>query len=203
MSLAEFISYVFTPLATIIAVWVAYLAVSKGSEPQLLAYYQPNPGIPTLIDFVIENLGGGSAFEVQPSKPIPIKCFGIDEPEKNPRFIPVSAIPSIAPRQRFVFDGGQYAGLDSQLNDGLELTLNYKYRNAIGFSRKGSEDFVLSVKHLGAMPTRTSADQAIVDALKGPNKTTIQEIRNELRLISRHLASRAKRSEEGPDKAGH
>tara|TARA_R110001592_G_scaffold320236_1_gene598157 strand:+ start:570 stop:731 length:162 start_codon:yes stop_codon:yes gene_type:complete len=30
------------------------------------------------------------------------------------------------------------------------------------------------------MTTRTSAEQAIVDALKGPNKTTLQKIQGEL-----------------------
>jgi hypothetical protein len=37
------------------------------------------------------------------------------------------------------------------------------------------------------MPTRTSASQAIVDALKGQNTTTVQEIRNELRSINKQL----------------
>ncbi|GAB2668336.1 hypothetical protein [Arenimonas aestuarii] len=192
MSLAEFIAYVFTPLTTALAVWVAYLAVSKGTEPQLLAFYQPNPDVPSLIDLVIENAGGGSAYSVALSVPVPVNCFGIEKPDKDAGSIPVSGFPSVAPSQRFVFNGGQYAGLDSQLKDGLTVTFSYKYRNAIGFERNGREKFVLSVKHLQSMPTRTSADQAIVDALKGPNNTTVQEIRNELRVIAGHLASIAK-----------
>jgi hypothetical protein len=45
------------------------------------------------------------------------------------------------------------------------------------------------------MPTRTSANQAIVDALKGPNTTTLQEIRNELRGINKQLQGAAKQRE--------
>ena len=37
------------------------------------------------------------------------------------------------------------------------------------------------------MPTRTSAEQAIVEALKGPNKTTVQKICIELEDISESL----------------
>tara|TARA_R110002020_G_scaffold154546_2_gene334464 strand:+ start:10896 stop:11540 length:645 start_codon:yes stop_codon:yes gene_type:complete len=189
MSLAEFVSYIFTPLTTALAVWIAYLAVSKGSEPQLLAYYQPNPDVPSLIDFVIENIGGGSAYSVVPSVPIPVNCFGIEKPDKDSGSIPVSGFPSVAPGQRLLFNGGQYAGLDAKLSDGLPVTLSYRYRNPLGFQRKGKEMFVLGVRHLRSMPTRTSANQAIVDALKGPNRSTIQDIRNELRAISGHLAA--------------
>src|SRR3546814_5716542 len=58
----------------------------------------------------------------------------------------------------------------------------------VGCIRRYNESFVLGIEHMKGMPTRTSANQAIVDALKGPNNTTIQEIRNELRAINRNLA---------------
>src|SRR3546814_6080526 len=63
--LAQIIAYVVSPLATLLAVWVAYLAVHRGSQPQLLVHYQPNPDVPSLIDLVIENIGGGSALDVR------------------------------------------------------------------------------------------------------------------------------------------
>ena len=50
------------------------------------------------------------------------------------------------------------------------------------------ETIVLSIDHLAYMPTKTSANQAIVDALKSSNKTTVHEIRDELKAINRHLA---------------
>lgn len=50
--------------------------------------------------------------------------------------------------------------------------------------------FVLGIDHLKGMPSRTSANQAIVDALKGPNKTTLQEIRDELRQLNQILRTK-------------
>jgi hypothetical protein len=192
MELSEFIAYVFTPLATLLAVWVAYLAVSKGSEPQLLIYYQPNPDVPSLIDLVVENVGGASAYEVRLSKPIPVNSFGIEKPDHDLGSIPVSGFPAVSAKQRYTFAGGQYAGLDSQLGAGLSVDLSYKYRNALNFRRTARESFILSVRHLQGMPSRTSASQAIVDALKGPNRTTLQDIRDQLRAISGHLATLSK-----------
>src|SRR3546814_1424703 len=70
--LSQFSAYVVSPLTTLLAVWVAYLSVHRGSQPQLLVYYQPNPDVPSLIDLVIENIGGGSALDVKFSEPLPI-----------------------------------------------------------------------------------------------------------------------------------
>src|SRR3546814_5419923 len=70
--LAQITAYIVSPLATLLAVWVAYLALSRNSQPQLLAYYQPNPDVPSVIDLVVENIGGGSAIEVRFSEPLPI-----------------------------------------------------------------------------------------------------------------------------------
>jgi hypothetical protein len=185
--LAQLIAYIVSPLATLLAVWVAYLAVLRGSQPQLLVYYQPNPDVPSLIDLVVENIGGGSATNVSFSEPLPINCFGIEKPDGEARFIPKSGFPSVSAGQRYTFNGGQYAGLNDKLGNGVKLKISYQYRNPVGFIRNASDSLVLVVNHLGGMPTRTSADQAIVDALKGPNRTTIQEIRDELRSINKQL----------------
>lgn len=56
--------YVVNPLVTLLAVSVAYLALVKQSRPQILVEYRPNPGIQTLIDLVVENIGGGMARNV-------------------------------------------------------------------------------------------------------------------------------------------
>src|SRR3546814_16354632 len=84
--LAQIIAYVVSPLATLLAVWVAYLAVHRGSQPQLLVYYQPNPDVPSLIDLVIENIGGGSALDETFSEPLPIDWWGIEKPEGSGYF---------------------------------------------------------------------------------------------------------------------
>lgn len=185
--LAQIIAYVVSPLATLLAVWVAYLALLRRSQPQILVYYGPHPDIQTLISLVIENVGGATAIGVTFSHPIPVACFGIEKPHGDPAFISSAGFPAISAGQKYVYDGGQYAGLASQIGTDLPVTVTYKYRNPFGFTRTRSESVVLSLAHMKHMPTRTSAQQAIVDALKGPNKTTLQELRNELSSISKSL----------------
>lgn len=185
--LAQIIAYVVSPLATLLAVWVAYLAVLRGGQPQLLVYYQPNPDVSSLIDLVVENIGGGSAIEVTFSEPLPINWFGIEKPHEDGSFIPKEGFPALSSGQRYIFNGGQYSGLESKLGTGMKVKVSYKFRNPFGVLRKDSDSLILGIGHLKNMPTRTSASQAIVDALKGPNKTTVQEIRNELRAINTQL----------------
>jgi len=194
--LAQIIAYVVSPLATLLAVWVAYLAVHRGSQPQLLVYYQPNPDVPSLIDLVIENIGGGSALDVKFSEPLPIDWWGIEKPDGSGSFISKDGFPALSAGQRYTFNGGQYSGLESSIGKGLNIKVSYKYRNPLGVLRRAEEAVMLGISHLGRMPTRTSASQAIVDALKGPNKTTVQEIRDELRAMNKHLHLLAKQNEQ-------
>ncbi len=191
--LAQIIAYVVSPLATLLAVWVAYLAVLRGSQPQILVYYQPNPDVPSIIDLVIENIGGGTATRVTFSEPLPIDWFGIGKSDGTGSFISKEGFPALSAGQRYTFNGGQYAGLETKIRKGLEVKVSYKYRNPLGFLRNTTDTLLLGIEHLGRMPTKTSADQAIVEALKGPNKTTVQEIRDELRAINKHLQQIAKR----------
>lgn len=191
----QIIAYIISPLATLLAVWVAYLSLFRRDQPQLLVYYQPNPDVPSIIDLVIENIGGGNAIGVTFSEPLPINCFGIERPDGEGSVVSEQGFPAISPGQRYVFTGGQYAGLYSKLGSGLAVTASYRFRNPLGFTRKHDEAFTLNIEHMKGMPTRTSANQAIVDALKGPNTTTLQEIRNELRGINKHLQLAAKQRE--------
>lgn len=193
--LAQIIAYVVSPLATLLAVWVAYLAVHRGSQPQLLVYYQPNPDVPSLIDLVIENIGGGSALDVKFSEPLPIDWWGIEKPDGTGSFVSRDGFPALSAGQRYTFNGGQYSGLESNVGKGLKVKVTYKYQNPLGILRKADETIMLCIEHLRRMPTRTSASQAIVDALKGPNKTTVQEIRDELRAINKHLHLLSKQNE--------
>lgn len=187
---AQITAYIISPLATLLAVWVAYLALLQRFQPQLLIYYSPNPDTPSMIDLIIENIGGGNALDVTFSAPLPINCFGIDQPHGKSSTVSMQGFPAVSPGQRYVFIGGQYAGLSNELGKGLRVNATYSYRNPIGFSQRRKAAFVLGIEHLKKMPTRTSANQAIVDALKGPNKTTLQEIRDELRQLNRTLLTR-------------
>ncbi len=193
--LTQVIAYIVSPLATLLAVWVAYLAVLRGTQPQILVYYQPNPDVPSLIDLVVENIGGGSAIEVRFSEPLPINWFGIEKLHSDGSFIPKDGFPIVSAGQRYIFNGGQYSGLKSRLGTGVAINVSYKFRNPFGILRKDRNPLMLGIEHLKGMPTRTSASQAIVDALKGPNTTTMQEIRNELRAINKHLQVAVKQLE--------
>ncbi|WP_156170284.1 hypothetical protein [Luteimonas sp. FCS-9] len=148
-----------------------------------------------MIDLVIENIGGGSAIGVAFSEPLPIDCFGIGKSDGSGSFVSKDGFPSLSAGQRYTFNGGQYSGLEGKMENGLRVQASYKYRNPLGFLRKATDEFTLGITHLGRMPTKTSANQAIVDALKGPNKTTMQEIRDELRSINKHLKLLTKRRE--------
>lgn len=186
-TLAQTVFYVVSPLVTLLAVSVAYLALLKQSRPQILVQYRPNPGIQTLIDLVIENIGGGMARDVTFSKPLPSQCYGIEKADGEGLEVLSDGLPAIASGQRYVFDGGQYGGLTSRIGEKLELEISYSFRNPIGINRKRKESCVLSVAHLKSMPTRTSVEQAVVNALEGPNVTTLQKIESELQSIGTAL----------------
>lgn len=153
----------------------------------------------SFIDLVIENIGAGSAIDVKLSESLPINRFDGKEPQKERAFIPTAGFPAISSGQRYIFNGGQYAGLKSTLGPGLSVKVSYKFRNPVGFLQRGKEVFVLSVGHLNNMLTRTSSDQAIVDALKSSNITTIHEIRNELHAINEQLRRVVKQREKQGD----
>lgn len=184
---AQTVFYFVSPLVTMMAVFVAYLALLKQSKPHILVQYRPNPGIQTFIDLVIENIGGGMARDVIFSQPLPAQCFGIERPDADGSEVLKDGLPAIAAGQRFVFDGGQYGGLKSKIGEKIEIDISYNFKNPLGLNRRRTERCVLSVGHLGRMPTRTSSEQAIVDALQGPNVTILQKIERELRTIGAAL----------------
>jgi hypothetical protein len=167
-----------------------------------LVYYQPNPDVPSIIDLVIENIGGGTAIGVTFSQPLPIDWFGIGKSDGTGTFISKDGFPALSAGQRYIFNGGQYSGLETEIGKGIEVKVSYKYRNPLGVLRNTNNTLALGIEHLGRMPTKTSASQAIVDALKGPNKTTVQEIRDELRAINKHLQKIADRCEERDGNVG-
>jgi len=184
---AQTIFYFVSPLVTLMAVSVAYLALLKQSQPHILVQYRPNPDIQTFIDLVIENIGGGMARDVMLSNPLPAQCFGIEMPESDGSEVLKDGLPAIAAGQRFVVDGGQYGCLKNKIGEKLEIDISYTFKNPLGLNRRRRERCVLSVGHLSKMPTRTSAEQAIVEALEGPNVTTLQKIQRELQTIGAAL----------------
>ena len=194
-ALAQTIFYIISPLVTLLAVLVAYLALLRQSRPHIVIHYRPNPNISSFIDLVIENLGSGMARNISFSKPLPVKCYGIEKPNGECAEALKNGLPALVAGQQYVFDGGQYGGLKDRIGEGIEIEITYEYQNPIGIKRKRKELSVLGVSHLENMPTRTSAEQAVVDALKGPNVTTLQRIEKELGNIS---AALTKTEDENP-----
>lgn len=184
ISYAQIIFYIVSPLVTMSAVFVAYLALLKQSRPQVLIHYRVNPDVQTIIDLVIENLGNGMARDVTFSRPLPARCYGITTPDGEGLEILKDGIPAIAVGQKFIFDGGQYAGLAEKLGDYIDVEIHYKYKSPLGLNLKRKETCVLSISHLKNMTTRVSAQQAIVDALKSTNQTTLHKIEKQLRNIN-------------------
>lgn len=198
--LAEYLA----PASAALAALVAYVAVYRNSQPQLVAYYQPSKRTQSIIELVIENVGTGNAYDIKFSKPIPISWFGIETPSGDGRYIPTSGIPSLAPGQRLVFFGGQYRGLLKVLGDaGMPLEISYRFHPPLWRETSATDKCVLSVKHLEGMASVKSLEQAVVDAIEGTNATTIKDIRGSLQEIKKHLEaiSRAKASDGGPEKS--
>lgn len=193
VELAQIIFYGVSPLVTLLAVVVAYLALAKQSKPHILIHYRPNPEIQSIIDLVIENVGAGMARDVVFSKPLPARCYGIEDPDGPGFEVLDDGLPAIAVGQKYIFDGGQYGGLSKKIGKQLEIEVSYKYKNPLGISLSRKEVCVLSVSHLQYMTTRMSAEQAIVDALKGPNKTTLQRMESELKTIGVAINNLTKR----------
>ena len=178
------------PVSAALAALVAYVAVYKNSQPQVVVYYQPSKRQQSIIELVIENVGTGNAFDIKFSKPIPISWFGIESPSGHGSYIPKSGIPSLAPGQRLVFFGGQFAGLAKELEkSGGRLDISYEFNPPLWRSKSATDTCVLSIEHLKGMASVKSMEQAVVDAIEGTNATTIKDIRGALQKIEKHLAA--------------
>lgn len=129
------ISDVFTDAAAfgaVLAALVAYLALHRSSKPQLLIYYRPNPNAQTIIDLVIESIGQGSAINITFPVDIPIGCYGFNNLNWQGKYISKKGFPMLTPGQKYIFDGGQFWGIQEKLND--SLTIQASYGNPLIFS---------------------------------------------------------------------
>ena len=181
------------PASAALAALVAYVAVYKNSQPQIVAYYQPSERQQSIIELVIENVGTGNATDIKFSKPIPIGWYGVEAPSGRGSYIPTSGIPLLAPGQRLVFHGGQFGGLAKELGaEGLPLDITYKFNPPMWRKITAVDTCVLSIEHFKGMATMKSMEQAVVDAIEGRNSTTIKDIRGSLQKIEEHLAAISK-----------
>jgi len=197
--MTEFLADYLAAASALIAVCVAYMAVYKNCQPQLVAYYLPSERQQSIIELIIENVGTGNATDIKFSKPIPIGWYGIEDASGSGTYIPTSGIPLLAPGQRLVFHGGQFGGLAKELGPvGIQLDITYKFNPPLWREKRATDTCVLSIEHFRGMATIKSMEQAVVDAIVGTNQTTIKSIRDSVKGIENNLAaiSRAMKQED-------
>ncbi|OWG18814.1 hypothetical protein KDK82_2294 [Delftia sp. K82] len=200
-NLNSYLSDILSPAAALIAAVVAYVAVYRNSQPQIVVYYEPSSRQQSIINLVIENVGTGSAFDISFSSPIPVGFFGIEASNGSGKYIPASGIPSLAPGQRLVFCGGQYAGLLKELGEkGLRLDISYHFNPPLWRKKNATDTCVISVWHLQGMPTLKSMEEAVVNAIDGRNASTVVDIRSALQGIENHLAKMTGSTDEGSER---
>lgn len=96
------------------------------ARPSVLVYTRQDPSSPSILQIVIENVGGGTARDVRfkLSRPIPIRAFGltVEDAEKRREptmqdFLLQAPIPALPAGARRVIDWGQYGGLYRAIGD--------------------------------------------------------------------------------------
>lgn len=189
-NVTQYLADYLAPASAALAALVAYVAVYKNSQPQLVAYYQPSERQQSIIELIIENVGTGNATDIKFSKPIPIGWYGIEGSSGHGSYIPTSGLPLLAPGQRLVFHGGQFGGLAMELGpEGIQLDITYRFNPPLWRKKRAIDTCVLSIEHFRGMATIKSLDQAVVDAIEGRNQTTIKSISDSVQGIERNLAA--------------
>lgn len=171
------------------ALLVTYIALAGQYRPHIIIYYRVNPHIQMLVELVVENVGKGVAFDVSFSKPLPTRLYGVqklDNLEVSTIF--ENGIPYLGQNQKIATDGGQFGGIKEYLEEEFKFDITYKYKNPFSITRTIKQKSELYISHLNKMPTRDSADQALVDALKSTSgTTTLHKIEKSLSTISKEL----------------
>jgi len=123
-------------MVSVLGVTISYFLLRRSFDPSVIVYATNDLDRPTIITLVIENVGGGPAYNVSfsTSRELPDRAFGMDpekvkppkEMEKGPL---VSGIPMLAPKDRRIITWGQFHGLDAALGDHIiEITARYESR---------------------------------------------------------------------------
>lgn len=165
------------------ALVVIYLTAANQHKPQILIYYRPNVHQATLIDLVVENIGAGFAYDIQFDQPLKCGLFGVEVPDsdKEGKIVFENGIPYLASQEKLSALGGQFAGIQNWVKDeGKVVVVTAYYKNLFSFPRKIKFVCQLQINHLQSLPTRSSADQAIVDSLRKTSSSVFYLIFKEL-----------------------
>ncbi len=180
--------YIISPLVTLLAVSVAYLAIYRQAKPNVIAHYEPSDNVGTVIDLIICNYGGGTARDVTFSDAIPFNCWGIEAADNIDvsKFLNIK-IPVLAPGKTLRYQAGQYGGLISQLNESLPVTASYVYRTPLRKKKKGSDVSILDIKYMSRMSSGNSPAHDLADAMKGRNNTIFLKTNDQLKSVNKNL----------------
>lgn len=114
------------------------------ARPRVLVYVRQDPASPSVLQIVIENTGGGTAFDVECklNRPLPYNAFGVSAKEAERRGEPSSRvylvrgrIPALAPGGRRVMDWGQLGGLERALGK-KRVRVTTRFRSRDGWRGK-------------------------------------------------------------------
>ena len=180
--------YIISPVVTLLAVSVAYLAIYRQAKPNVIVHYQPSDNVGSVIDLIICNYGGGTARDVTFSEAIPVGCWGIEAANTIDvsKFLNIK-IPVLAPGKSLRYQAGQYGGLLSQLNENLPVTASYLYRTPLRRNKKGSDLSILDINYMSGMHSGNSPAYDLADAMKGRNNTIFLKTNAQLTKVNNNL----------------
>jgi hypothetical protein len=180
--------YIISPLVTLLAVSVAYLAIYRQAKPNVIVHYEPSDNVGSVIDLIICNYGGGTARDITFSEAIPLNCWGIETADKidASKFLNIK-IPVLVSGKSLRYQAGQYGGLLSQLNENLPVTASYSYRTPLRRNKKGSDLSILDVNYMSRMHSGNSPAYDLADAMKGRNNTIFLKTNTQLTNVNNNL----------------
>lgn len=158
---------------------VSYAVFKSNDEPKIIIYIEPNYEKESIINLVIENIGNSAAFNVifESDRKIPSKAFGLDGLNDPIQYfesgIFVHGIKVFNPKQKYVYDWGQFNGLKEALNNkDLFITAKYHYKYPLNFwTSRVTEQSIININELENLPMNQGGiHQPLKDIVKKLDK---------------------------------
>lgn len=183
--------YTVIALAAVGSTVVSYLLLRRESEPHVIVYTKHDKDRPTLIMLMIENVGKGTAYDVNfdLSRPIPKRATGLSPTGEQKDFEVmdegplIDGIPALAPGDYRSWNWGQYGGLmDALQGESVTVTARFKSRRPylLGFPERQVES-VLEVRSFQGTDAAGSPERKAMKAL--------QSIADDVETIAKRLGT--------------
>lgn len=146
---------------SLLALLVTYAVFKSNQQPRIIIFATPHYGKETFIQLHIKNIGNSIAENVQikADQGIPRQAFGITKLNSEKQFFNVGifkhGIKTFPPNQSFIYDWGQFGGLEDSLNkQPITFFVTYKYRHPLNLWRSKITDIsTINIQELEAMPS--------------------------------------------------